>query len=170
MEATKAPISHQTDPRSSLPELDKNRPRNYRPSTMTTLKQPPTSRIGSLTKADVPAGNRFSHNGNARPRQAHRPNKNHPIRHIALQNRPPTRPPKKFKPLPPLPPSDIKVVIRSCKGLNLGAWRTNQVVGAINAACGFSPSERQAPHHTDWQDQNIAIVSTPDESIEVRAR
>ncbi|KAG0423262.1 hypothetical protein HPB47_000953 [Ixodes persulcatus] len=64
MEATEASISHQTDPRSCLAQPDKNWPLNFRPWTMTTLKQPPTSRIGSPTEADRPADNRFSHNGN----------------------------------------------------------------------------------------------------------
>ncbi|KAG0434397.1 hypothetical protein HPB47_019135 [Ixodes persulcatus] len=169
MAATEASINHQTDPRSSLAERTKNWPRNFRPRTMTTMKLPPTSRTGSPTVADVPADNRFSHNGNARTRQAHRHKKNHPIRHTVLRNRPPARLPKKLKPLPPLPPSDIKVVIRPREGLNLGAWRTDQVVCAINAACRFSP-ERKGLTIRIRQDQNLAIVSTPDESVAARAR
>ena len=62
------------------------------------------------------------------------------------------------------------MVIRPREGLNLGAWRTDQVVAAINSACRLSPAERNGITIRLRQDQNLAIVSTPNEGVAVRAR
>ncbi|KAG0410744.1 hypothetical protein HPB47_012165 [Ixodes persulcatus] len=170
MAAAEASISNQTDPRSSLAKPDEElapevSPMDHDDPETTSNQQDWLTYRGRRARRQLILAQREREATPGPPPQQEPPNKAHsPSKQTSRLT------PKKLKPLPPLPPSDIKVVIRPREGLNLGAWRTDQVVGAINAACRFSPSERKGLTIRIRQDQNLAIVSTPDESVAVRAR
>ncbi|KAG0418963.1 hypothetical protein HPB47_004461 [Ixodes persulcatus] len=170
MAATEASMNHQTDPRSSLAEPDEElapefSPKDQDDNETTSNQQDWLTYRGRRVRRQQILAQREREATPGPPPQQEPPNKAHSP---SKQTSRPTA--KKLKPLPPLPPSDIKVVIRPREGLNLGVWRTDQVVGAINVACRFSPSERKGLTIRIRQDQNLAIVSTPDESVAVRAR
>ncbi|CAN7942215.1 unnamed protein product, partial [Ixodes hexagonus] len=75
------------------------------------------------------------------------------------KDRQPSKPQKRQ--LPPLPIKDYKVVVRPLDGVNLGAWRPDQVYRALKLAARLTPAETAEIKTRLRKDQNLVVVSTP---------
>ncbi|KAH7965304.1 hypothetical protein HPB49_006014 [Dermacentor silvarum] len=67
--------------------------------------------------------------------------------------------------LPPLPFDHYKVVFRPRDGLNLGAWPQRSVAQAIGVAAGLDAAVLNELIIRIRTDQNLAVISTPDEKL-----
>ncbi|KAH7933788.1 hypothetical protein HPB49_017361 [Dermacentor silvarum] len=70
--------------------------------------------------------------------------------------------------LPPLPIDDYKIVSRPREGLNLGAWPQTSVARAIGIAAGLDSAVLNELIIRIRTDQNLAVLSTPDENLAAR--
>ncbi|XP_049528169.1 uncharacterized protein LOC125947456 [Dermacentor silvarum] len=70
--------------------------------------------------------------------------------------------------LPPLPIDDYKIVFRPRDGLNLGAWPQPSVARAIGIAAGLDSAVLNELIIRIRTDQNLAVLSTPDENLAAR--
>ncbi|KAL1443165.1 hypothetical protein MTO96_030423, partial [Rhipicephalus appendiculatus] len=67
--------------------------------------------------------------------------------------------------LPPLPIDDLKVVFRPRDGLNLSEWPQHFIARAIGMAAQLTDIPLHQLTIRIRRDQNVAVVSTPDEEI-----
>ncbi|XP_070395498.1 uncharacterized protein [Dermacentor albipictus] len=83
----------------------------------------------------------------------------------AQQDHPHLRLRNKSSQLPPLPIDDLKVVFRPRDGLNLGEWPQHSIARAIGTAAQLNESTLHQLTIRIRREQNVAVVSTPDEEL-----
>ncbi|KAK8774504.1 hypothetical protein V5799_010960, partial [Amblyomma americanum] len=72
--------------------------------------------------------------------------------------------------MPPLPKNDIKVIVRIRGGLNIAKIGAATVADAITAAACIDEVKREADTICPNYQQNIVVVSTPEEEIAMYVR
>lgn len=72
--------------------------------------------------------------------------------------------------LPPLPPSDYKIVFRPRDGLDFSKWQSHRVARAVSQAAHITATESDALTLRIRNEQNLAVASTPKEELAERIR
>ncbi|KAH7952673.1 hypothetical protein HPB49_000309 [Dermacentor silvarum] len=72
--------------------------------------------------------------------------------------------------LPPLPPSEYKIVFRPRDGLDFSKWQSHRVARVVSQAAHITATESDALTMRICNEQNLAVASTPKEELEERIR
>ncbi|KAH7973934.1 hypothetical protein HPB49_007309 [Dermacentor silvarum] len=72
--------------------------------------------------------------------------------------------------LPPLRPSDYKIVFRPRDGLDFSKWQSHRVARAVRQAAHITATESDALTLRIRNEQNLAVASTPKEELAERIR
>ncbi|KAH7933743.1 hypothetical protein HPB49_016697 [Dermacentor silvarum] len=72
--------------------------------------------------------------------------------------------------LPPLPPSDYKIVFRPRDGLDFSKWQSHRVARAVRQTAHITAAESDALTLRIRNEPNLAVASTPKEELAERIR